>query len=348
MSVNLAACVTSFLIAFISLPVVIKYTLEKNLVDTPDSRKIHTKITPSLGGIAIFAGFLVAFLVWMDFIQWSVLRYVLASLFIVFLLGVRDDLVPFRAMHKLIGQIVAVVILLFSEIQINSFYGLLGVNSIPVYIGYPITAFTIIVITNSFNLIDGLDGLAGSVGLVALLAFGIWFYNVGDYNYSLMCFAMIGGILAFLVFNWEPSQIFMGDTGAMLIGMMLAILVIRFMGVNYLQPETSFWHYKGVISSAAAFIMLPLCDTVRIMIIRIARGQSPFSADKSHIHHRVMQLGISHSRSSLILLSVSALFILVSFVFRHIGDRIMIPVLIALAVALNLLLELRLRYKKAS
>src|ERR1700712_4148497 len=206
MSVNLAACVTSFLVAFISLPVVIKYSIRMNLVAVPDLRKIHTKVTPSLGGVAIFAGFIISFLIWMDFIQWSAIRYVLASFFIVFLLGVRDDLVPFKALHKLLGQIVAVIILLFSETQINSFYGLLGINEIPVYIGYPITAFTIIVITNSFNLIDGLDGLAGSIGIVSLTAFGIWFYSVGDFNYSLMCFAMLGGILAFLVFNWEPSQ----------------------------------------------------------------------------------------------------------------------------------------------
>src|SRR6266850_2086056 len=164
MAVNLAACVTSFLVSFIILPVIIKYSLRKNLVDVPGRRKIHKKITPSMGGIAIFISFLISSVIWMDFGQWKEVRYVLASLFIVFLLGVRDDLVPFRALHKLYGQIVAVIILSFSSVQIHSVYGFLGWGELPPYISPILTAFTVIVITNSFNLIDGLDGLAACVG----------------------------------------------------------------------------------------------------------------------------------------------------------------------------------------
>ncbi len=146
----------------------------------------------------------------------------------------RDDLVPFRALHKLFGQIIAVVILLFSSIHIQSLYGLMGITDIPLVAGYLIKwIHTIIIITNAFNLIDGLDGLAGSVGLVSLLSvWETWFYWVGDNVFSLFSFAMAGGILSFLVYNWEPSEIFMGDTGAMTIGMLLAVLAIRFMNVN--------------------------------------------------------------------------------------------------------------------
>ena len=104
MAVNLAACITAFLISFISLPVIIKYFLEKNLVDIPGRRKIHKKITPSMGGISIFIGFLIASLIWMDFSEWQIARYVIASLFIIFLLGVRDDIVPFKATQKLLGR----------------------------------------------------------------------------------------------------------------------------------------------------------------------------------------------------------------------------------------------------
>lgn len=339
MAVNLAACVTAFLISFLILPVVIKYSLRKNLVDVPGRRKIHKKITPSLGGIGIFMGFILASLFWLDYSQWEDVRFVFASMLLVFLIGVRDDLVPFRALHKLFGQIVAVIILLFSSVTIDSFYGLFGIDSIPAIPAYLLTAFTIIIVTNSFNLIDGLDGLAGSVGLVALIAFGMWFYWVGDYMFTLFSFAMIGAILAFLVFNWEPSEIFMGDTGAMVIGMLLAILAIRFMGMNYDLPVTHPAKFSATIASAAAFIIIPLSDTLRIIILRTIKGQSPFHPDKSHVHHAIMRLGMTHSKTALILASVNVFFIAGVFLLRDFSDLIVLPAVIVTALLLSGVLD---------
>ena len=321
MAVNLAACVTAFLISFITLPLIIKYFLDKRLVDIPGRRKIHKKITPSMGGISIFIGFLTASFIWLDFIQIQYIRLVLASLFIVFLIGVRDDIVPFRALNKLFGQIVAILILLFSPIYIHSLYGFAGINEIPIVVGQLITLFVIIIITNSFNLIDGLDGLAGSIGVVALLAFGAWFFLAEEYIFSLLCFVMIGGILAFLIFNWEPSEIFMGDTGAMVIGMLLSILIIRFMNCNYALPDNNPIKFTATIASAACFIIVPLCDTLRIIILRISKGQSPFKPDKSHIHHAIMRLGVTHSTTSIILATINALFIFGAYVFRRYSEK---------------------------
>lgn len=339
MAVLLAACITGFLVAFIILPVIIKYSLAKNLLDVPGRRKIHKKVTPSMGGIAIFMGFLMAILIWMDFTQWENIHFLLASLFLVFLLGVRDDIVPFRALHKLLGQIVAVVILLFSAVKINSFYGLFGIGEVPLIVSYILTAFTVILVTNSFNLIDGLDGLAGSVGLVALVTFGIWFFLAGDYVFSLICFSMVGGILAFMVYNWEPSEIFMGDTGAMVIGMLLAVLTIHFMDVNNSLPEGSAIKYTAPIAGAASFIIIPLSDTLRIIILRTLRGQSPFSPDKSHIHHAIMRLGMTHSKTALILATVNALFITFVFLLRDFPDEYVLGGLILVAFSLSFILD---------
>lgn len=347
MAINLAACVTAFLIAFIALPVIIKFFLDKNLVDVPGRRKIHKKITPSMGGIAIFFGFLLASLIWMDFDYWRSTRFVLASLFIIFLLGVRDDIVPFQALQKLFGQIIAVVILLFSGVHIDSLYGLFGIYEIPMILSYPLTGFVIILITNSFNLIDGLDGLAGSVGLTALAAFGVWFYFVDEPVFALLCFAMSGGILAFLVFNWEPSEIFMGDTGAMVIGMLLAVLVIHFMSVNNDLPIGHTMRYESTIASGVCFIIIPLADTLRIIILRVSRGQSPLSPDKSHIHHAIMRLGASHSRTALILATVNMLFIAGAWIFRDAGDKWMLLGVIAVALILSFILD-RLIIRKLS
>jgi len=347
MAINLAACVTAFLIAFITLPVIIKFFLAKNLVDVPGRRKIHKKITPSMGGVAIFIGFLVSSLIWMDFSYWNTIRFVLSGLFIVFILGVRDDIVPFRALHKLYVQIIAVVILLFSGVQIGSFYGLFGIAEIPELISYILTGFVVILITNSFNLIDGLDGLAGSIGLSALAAFGVWFYFADETIFALLCFAMIGGILAFLVFNWEPSEIFMGDTGAMVIGMLLALLVIHFMSINDSLPIDHPAKYNATIATGVCFIIIPLADTLRIIILRTLRGQSPFSPDKSHIHHAIMRLGTSHSRTALILASVNMLFIFAAWIFRDFEDVWLLPGVVALAIILSVILD-RLIVRKLS
>jgi UDP-N-acetylmuramyl pentapeptide phosphotransferase/UDP-N-acetylglucosamine-1-phosphate transferase len=339
MAVNLAACVTAFLISFITLPVIIKYFLSKNLVDTPGRRKIHKKVTPSMGGISIFIGFLIATLIWMDFSEWQTSRYVLSSLFIVFILGVRDDIVPFQARQKLFGQIVAVIILLFSGIQIHSLYGFFGVNEIPTVIGYLITAFVIVLITNSFNLIDGLDGLAATVSMVALTFFGVWFYFVGDTVFALLCFAMIGGILAFLVFNWSPAEIFMGDTGAMVIGMLLGVMVIHFMNTNYELPDENSMKYAGTVASGVAVIIIPLSDTLRIIILRISRGQSPFSPDKSHIHHAIMRLGMTHAQTSMILGAVNLFFVSLVWLFRDVPDIWLLPTIVVFAIIFSIILD---------
>jgi UDP-N-acetylmuramyl pentapeptide phosphotransferase/UDP-N-acetylglucosamine-1-phosphate transferase len=347
MAVLLAACVTSFLVSFIILPVIIKYSLAKNLVDVPGRRKIHKKVTPSMGGIAMFAGFAVASFIWTETGAWQEARYVMASLFILFLIGVRDDLVPFRALHKLLGQIIAIVVLLFSSIHIQSLYGFLGITHIPAIVGYALTFFAIIVITNAFNLIDGLDGLAGSVSICSLLAFGIWFYFADDYTYALFCFAMIGGTLSFLVFNWEPSEIFMGDTGAMVIGMLLSVLTIRFMNLNYDLPAHHIAKFSGSIGTAACFIIVPLCDTLRIVILRTLKGQSPFTPDKSHIHHAIIRLGKSHSQSAIILTTVSVVYITLAVLFRGLNDNYLVLAVVGFSALLSFILD-RLILKKLS
>ncbi|NJN42108.1 MAG: undecaprenyl/decaprenyl-phosphate alpha-N-acetylglucosaminyl 1-phosphate transferase [Flammeovirgaceae bacterium] len=228
---------------------------------------------------------------------------------------------------------------MFSSIKIVSLYGLFGIIELPEFLAYFITGFTIIVITNSFNLIDGLDGLAASVGLVTIGAFGFWFYLVEDYTYSLFASALIGAILAFIVYNWEPSEIFMGDTGAMIIGMILSIMVIRFLNVNYTLPLNYSFKFNASIATAAAVTIVPLSDTLRIIIVRLSKGHSPFRPDKSHMHHALMRLGFSHSKTALILGFVNLLFIAIAVSLMSYGDLIVLPVIIILATSLSLLLD---------
>jgi UDP-N-acetylmuramyl pentapeptide phosphotransferase/UDP-N-acetylglucosamine-1-phosphate transferase len=342
----LLAVVTSFLGAFLILPVLIRYTLTKNLVDEPGRRKIHKRKTPSLGGIAIFAGFLIASFIWIDVTNWVGDRYLIGSLIIIFLVGVRDDLVPFSARNKLVGQIAAIIVLLFSGIRIHSLYGLFGFNAIPLTIGIPLTFLFVLIVTNAFNLIDGLDGLAGTLSVISYLAFGIWFFLVGENLFALLCFCMIGGILAFLVFNWEPAEIFMGDSGAMVSGLMLSILTIHFMNTNETLPGDSPVKYQSTIGAAICFIVVPLCDTVRIIILRLSKGKSLFTADKNHLHHGLVRLGLTHSKATQFLGLTSVIFIGAAFLMRSQGDMLVLPIVILSCTILGIAID-RLLIRKA-
>lgn len=346
MAIQLAAAVTSFVICFLIIPVIIKYSLEKNLVDIPGRRKIHKKITPSMGGIAIFIGFVVSALIWMDLSLWKEMRFILIALFIVFFIGVRDDLVPLRPFMKLLGQLIAAIVLIvLFDLRLKSLYGLLGIYDIPLLVSYAITLFTIIVITNSFNLIDGLDGLGGTIASIALLAFGISFFLVGDIVFAILSFSMLGAVIAFLFFNWDPSEIFMGDTGALVIGLMLAILAIHFIDLQYNLPVEDPYKFKAAISGAVCFIIIPLADTLRIFILRSLRKQSPFTPDKSHIHHNLMRLGFSHGKSSMILGLAQAFFVVLAISVRSFNDNYILLGILVLCTILSFMLDRAIRNK---
>ncbi len=346
MAIQLAAAITSFVISFLIVPVIIKYSLRKNLVDIPGRRKIHKKLTPSMGGIAIFCGFFISTLIWLDFQSWGQIKFILVALFVIFFIGVRDDLVPLRAILKLVGQVMAasLLVILFN-LRLHSFYGLFGVHELPDLVSYVITIFTIIVITNSFNLIDGLDGLAGTIASISLLAFGIWFFLVGDTIYAITSFTMLGAIFAFLIFNWEPSEVFMGDTGALVIGMMLAILTIHFINTNYELPSAADYKFRATVATAACFIMIPLVDTLRIVILRLLKRQSPFKPDKSHIHHAILRLGKSHSQTTIILGITQVFFIGMAIVLHKVYDKYMLLGVVIISIILSVTLD-RLILKK--
>jgi UDP-GlcNAc:undecaprenyl-phosphate GlcNAc-1-phosphate transferase len=346
MAILFAAAITSYVISFLIIPVIIKYSLEKNLVDIPGRRKIHKKLTPSMGGIAIFIAFFIASLVWVDLSDWKQIRIILMSLFIIFFMGIRDDIIPLRPYMKIIGQLMASSLLIFLfDLRLRSFYGILGIYEIPFLLSCVLTAFTIIVLTNSFNLIDGLDGLAGTIASVALVFFGISFYLAGDVIYSTLSFCMLGAIVSFLLFNLEPSEIFMGDTGALVIGMMLSILAIHFIDLQFSLPAENVYKYKASISGAVAVLCIPLADTLRIFILRLNKKQSPFKPDKNHIHHTFLRLGFSHSKSTIILAIIQSAFILIVFMLRGINDNYLMLGIISAWIIGSLIIQ-RIMHKR--
>jgi UDP-N-acetylmuramyl pentapeptide phosphotransferase/UDP-N-acetylglucosamine-1-phosphate transferase len=241
---------------------------------------------------------------------------------------------------KLVAQVfVAFVLIIFFDLRIQSLYGILGIYTLPLPLSYAVTVFTIVVIVNSFNLIDGLDGLAGTIAAIAFFSYGVWFFVAGDLLFSTLSFGMLGGLLAFLLFNWEPSQIFMGDSGALVVGLLLAIITIHFINFNFSLPENLYFRYEASVGAGMCFIIVPLIDTLRVFIIRLSRRQSPFTPDKSHIHHSIMRLGLSHSRTVIVLGGTQALFIALAIIFRNHSDNYFLPGIVMLGATLSMTLD---------
>ncbi len=219
----------AFIITFFSIPVIIQVAKEKKLFDEPDERKVHKTVIPTLGGLGIFAGFILACLMCTPPSSNGQLQFFAGACVVIFFLGLKDDILVISATKKFIGQLIAAgIIIKFGGIHINNMGGFLGIYEIPSFAGNILTLFTIIVVTNSFNLIDGVDGLAGSLGFLTTLVFGTYFYMIGELAFSVMAFALAGSLLSFLIYNFSPAKIFMGDTGSLLLGLINSILVIKF------------------------------------------------------------------------------------------------------------------------
>ncbi len=316
----------AFLITFFSIPVIIEVAKSKKLFDEPDERKVHKAVTPTLGGLGIFAGFIVASLLGVPSSIPPVFHYFIAAIMIIFFMGIKDDILVLSATKKFIGQLVAAAILIkFGGIQINNMHGFLGMHAIPHTASILLTLFTIVVITNSFNLIDGVDGLAGSLGLLTSTLFGAYFIATSQWMYAVMAFSLAGSLVAFLIYNFSPAKIFMGDTGSLIIGILNAVFVIKFIA---LAADPS---YGVPLQSAPAIgfaiLIVPLFDTLRVVTIRIISRRSPFSPDRNHIHHFLLELGYSHSKITFTCVCCNIAFIVFAYLLRSTGTTMVIVAL---------------------
>ncbi|MEP6616890.1 MAG: MraY family glycosyltransferase [Ginsengibacter sp.] len=320
----------AFLITYISIPVIIIVAKDKKLFDEPDERKVHKAVTPTLGGLGIFAGFILATLMGVPPTS-APLQFFIAATVVIFLLGVKDDILVLSATKKFIGQLIAGgIIIKFGGIQINNMHGFLGIYEIPHTASIVFTLFTIIVITNSFNLIDGVDGLAGSLGLLTAGIFGIYFFATGQLMYAVMALSLAGSLVAFLIFNFSPAKIFMGDTGSLLIGLLNSIFVIKFISVA--SDPNSGLPLQSAPAIGFAILIVPLFDTLRIFSLRILNRRSPFSPDRNHIHHFLLELGLSHKMITFVCVAANLLFIALAYILRGFGTTWVVAALATAAV----------------
>ena len=331
----------SFIITFLAIPAIIKIAEHKKLYDLPDARKLHNRQITSLGGIGIYGGFFLASLLAISGQTNPEFQYFFAAATVIFFLGIKDDLMVLTATKKFIGQVIAAAILIhLGGIRIDSMHGLFGINELPEAFSLALSYITIIVITNAFNLIDGVDGLAGTLGMLTMSVFGAYFLYVGMIAYGLMAFALAGSLLAFLIFNYNPAKIFMGDSGSLVLGLINAILAIKFITVAD-DPMVSY-PIQSAVSVGFAILMLPLTDTLRVFSIRIFRGRSPFSPDRNHIHHLLLDRGLNHKYVTLACLLLNMMFISLAYFTRAMGPTYVMMTIMAVSfLGLGMLIYLK-------
>ena len=324
--------VVSFIVTFFAIPVIIQVARERKMFDEPDERKVHKMVIPTLGGLGIFAGFILATLLCVP-VGSTTLQYYAAASIVIFFLGIKDDILILSAAKKFIGQMLAAgIIIKFGGIQITNMHGFLGIGEIPYLASVVLTLFTIIVITNSFNLIDGVDGLAGCLGLLTTLVFGCYFFYVGQIMFSVMAFSLAGSLVGFLIYNFSPAKIFMGDTGSLLIGLFNAILVIQF--INTAGAPGAILPLDSAPALGFSILIVPLFDTLRVFSLRILDKRSPFSPDRNHVHHFLLDLGFSHRKVTLLCVGANVFFIALTYSIRSMGTTLVMGILFALAASL--------------
>ncbi|HEX4875728.1 MAG TPA: MraY family glycosyltransferase [Chitinophagaceae bacterium] len=310
---------TAFAAALIIIPPVISLIRKYRLYDLPNARKEHTSPVPTMGGIAIAGGMMISLFLWFPFSTEPAQIAFFFSVIILLALGIMDDLKDLSAKYKFLVQFSLAALVAAAGIRITSFEGLFGIYELPLTAQFSFTILAIAGITNAFNLIDGIDGLAGGIGFMSLTGLGLLLTLNGDANTGMIAFALAGGLLAFLYFNMNPARIFMGDTGSLLLGFVSAVLCIRLIQSDHISGSGSFYLSPAFILS---FVWLPVFDTLRVFGTRLWQGRSPFSPDKTHIHHLLTNQGFSHAFSSRLICFIHAVILMEAFWLRQFSQEV--------------------------
>lgn len=315
----LIAFVVSVLITGLIIPKILLIAFRKQLFDEIDERKIHRGVVPRLGGISFLPSLGIAFCAVVGFNLGmgygtmvdelaevvEPLLFLACGLLLIYLVGIADDLIGVRYRAKFLFQILCAALLICSGLWIHNLYGFLWIYSVPSGLGWAMTVIFVIYVVNAINLIDGIDGLASGLSAVALAWYSYVFYESGEYIYMVIAGATVGTLVPFFYYNVFGSaenrtKIFMGDTGALTIGLILAFLSIAVVNI---PPETAESVNRNLFILALAPIMLPCFDVARVFFHRIRMGRDPFLPDKSHIHHKLLALGINQRKVMITILT---------------------------------------------
>jgi UDP-N-acetylmuramyl pentapeptide phosphotransferase/UDP-N-acetylglucosamine-1-phosphate transferase len=288
-------------------------------MDNPDERSSHKEKTPTLGGVSFYISLIFGLFAIQFFGFDGSSLNVVVGLTVLFFVGLKDDLMILSAQTKLGAQIIAAsFILLLPEIWITNFSGFLGIDHIPLYIGISMSYFFMIFIINAYNLIDGIDGLAGSIGIKVFVIFATIFYFTHNDFYFLLSVLGIGFLLAFLRFNLsKKNRIFMGDTGSLIVGFLIAIMMIRFLALNEVDLELIHVTPANKFIIGITIFFFPIMDVIRVVIMRLLNKRGPFEPDRNHMHHILVDKGLKHAKASATMSICSMIIFLIIYLLNE-------------------------------
>lgn len=311
------------LLAGILIPQILLIAYRKNLFDEVDERKIHKGAIPRLGGFAFQPVIMLSIAlvlggnIMLGYPQFAsaftenilLMIATFCSVLLLYLVGLADDLIGIKYRAKFVVQLICAVLVMCGGAWFDSLGGILGINELPPFIGYPFTAIIIVFLINAINLIDGIDGLASGLSSIAVTIFGLSFLILGEYALSIIAFATLGVLCPFFYYNVfgnvkKHSKIFMGDAGSLTIGLLLCIL-----GIKLYTADPGELEFNPVVLAFSPLIV-PCFDVVRVYMLRIRQHRSPFLPDKNHIHHKLLAAGLQPRIAMISIISVSAAFTL--------------------------------------
>ncbi|MFY0632005.1 MAG: undecaprenyl/decaprenyl-phosphate alpha-N-acetylglucosaminyl 1-phosphate transferase [Flavobacteriaceae bacterium] len=304
------AFVGSFLLTFYLIPKIINVVNHKQLMDSPNSRSSHEQLTPTFGGVSFYLIIILALLFLGKLIDdENISLNIVAAITILLFTGLKDDLVVISNFSKLIGQISAVCVFLYESSYTNlNFFGAFGLTEVTGVAGFGIMLLLMLLIINALNLIDGIDGLAASIGVVSLSCFAYIYYQLDEPFFVVLCIGMVGSLLAFLRFNFSTKKkIFMGDTGALILGFIIAVMSVKFLSLSAADYEVVSVVPQHSIFIVIAILVFPFFDMTRVFALRIFNKRNPFLADNNHTHHILLNLGNSHTKSSVLIILFSTI-----------------------------------------
>ena len=309
------------------IPRILVISHKKRLYDIPDTRKVHTTPVPRLGGLSFFPVILMSMALVMGFrlYLWSSdvsslslgmlheYLFLFVGMTLLYLVGVCDDLVGVGYRYKFVVQVVSALLLVLSGNWFDSFGGLFGIYSVPVWVGVPFTVFIVVYITNAINLIDGIDGLASGLCCIALSVLSVIFFLRGQYVYALLAICTLGILMPFWCYNVfgnanRGHKLFMGDAGSLTLGYVISFLIIHMSVTNEVSPTLS----NPYMVIAFSTVLVPLLDVIRVVLHRLREHKNPFLPDKNHFHHKLLRTGMRVRVVMVCIIAISAFFILLN------------------------------------
>ena len=344
---NVLIVVISTVITLLAIPSILHVARARHLYDDVGHfRKQHDHGIPRLGGVAIFVSFIITMLLFSIINKALPISYLLVACIILFAMGLKDDLSGVNSSTKFLIQFIAAAILvLLGDIRVSSMYGIFDIFTLPYVPSAVLSILLIMLIINSFNLIDGIDTLAATTGIIVNGTFAFLFASCNQYELVAMCLAIMGASIGFLRYNITPAKIFMGDTGALLIGLVSAVMAIKYIEVSKFTDIKTL-HLYTAPALTIAILIGPVFDTLRVFTIRIFEGKSPFEADRNHIHHRMLKLGFTHLQATLCLSALNLGAIGLVLYFNELSNSLLIAIIFAIILIFNWLVTFCLRSKE--